>query len=82
MIRGNFVGLGYDGRPHPYDIMDADRQSSAPFYEQLYPFDPKPMEEDRTPPIKKLEKEIVLAPPKLPAIFDHQKCCTGARTGS
>ena len=35
-IQGRFVdGLGYDGRPHPYDIMDADRQSSAPFYSSV-----------------------------------------------
>ena len=31
------------------------------------------MEEDQNSPIKKLEKEIVLAPPKLPAIFADKK---------
>ncbi len=38
-VAGRFaVRLGHDGKPHPYEIMDADGRASAPFFEQLYPY--------------------------------------------
>lgn len=39
LMKGRFaLRLGYDGRPHDFDLMDADPGSSGPFFEQLYPF--------------------------------------------
>lgn len=39
VLRGRFAErLGYDGRPYDFDVMDADREVSAPFFEQMYPF--------------------------------------------
>ena len=58
-IGGRFVKrLGYDNKPHPYEIMNADRQSSAPFYEQLYPFDPQFDIEANNAPYLKFEAPI------------------------
>lgn len=38
-LRGRFATrLAYDGRLHPYDIMDADGDTSQPFFEQMYPY--------------------------------------------
>lgn len=40
LIKGRFAqGLAADGRRHQYDIMDGDPESSAPFFEQMYPYD-------------------------------------------
>lgn len=39
LLRGRFATrLAYDGRRHPYDIMDGDPRASGPFHEQMYPF--------------------------------------------
>ena len=39
LLRGRFASrLAYDGRAHPYDLMDGDTASSGPFHEQMYPF--------------------------------------------
>lgn len=40
MLYGRFASrLGYQGRAHPYEIMDADPTSSAPFFEQMFPYE-------------------------------------------
>ena len=40
LLAGRFaLRLGFDGRPHDYDLMDAHPASSGPFLEQLYPSD-------------------------------------------
>ena len=40
VLTGRFASrLGYRGRAHPYEIMDADPSSSAPFFEQMFPYD-------------------------------------------
>lgn len=39
VLRGRFAErLGADGRPHPFDWMDGDARSSAPFFEQIFPY--------------------------------------------
>lgn len=39
LMEGRFaLRLGYSGRLHPYDVMDGDSQASAPFFEQVFPF--------------------------------------------
>lgn len=39
VLRGRFASrLGYDGRRHDYELMEGDPQSSAPFFEQIYPY--------------------------------------------
>ena len=30
--------LGFNSQPHPYEIMDADEDSSGPFFEQMFPY--------------------------------------------
>ena len=63
-LQGRFVdGLGFDGHPHPFEIMDADREGSAPFYEQIYQFTPKLRDEKRNSPIQRLEHPIPLQIP-------------------
>ena len=40
LLAGRFAArLGYQGRPHPYEVMDADPTSSAPFFEQMFPYE-------------------------------------------
>ena len=31
--------LAFDGKRHPFDIMDGDPESSGPFFEQMFPYD-------------------------------------------
>lgn len=39
LMEGRFaLRLGFSGRLHPYDVMDGDSQASAPFFEQVFPF--------------------------------------------
>ena len=39
LLKGRFaLNLGVNGKSHPYEIMDANPQSSGPFFEQLYPY--------------------------------------------
>ncbi len=39
VLAGRFASrMGFDGRAWDYELMDADPQSSGPFFEQLYPF--------------------------------------------
>ncbi|MFH1467669.1 MAG: hypothetical protein ABIO70_25005 [Pseudomonadota bacterium] len=39
VLAGRFaLKLGYSGKPHPYNLMDATPASSAPFFEQMYPY--------------------------------------------
>jgi hypothetical protein len=38
-LAGRFAErLGYDGRQHDFDLMDADPDTSGPFFEQLFPY--------------------------------------------
>jgi len=40
LVKGRFATrLAYDGKRHPFDLMDGDPQSSGPFFEQMYPYD-------------------------------------------
>jgi len=49
ILRGRFATrLAYDGRRHSYDIMDGDKDSSGPFFEQMYPYQ-RGMEGDNKP---------------------------------
>ncbi|HMV65559.1 MAG TPA: hypothetical protein PKA64_01820 [Myxococcota bacterium] len=39
LLRGRFAErMAADGKRHPYDIMDADPEASAPLFEQMYPY--------------------------------------------
>jgi len=39
LMKGRFaLRLGFNGRQHPYDVMDASAASSGPFFEQMVPF--------------------------------------------
>ncbi len=38
-LTGRFaLRLGHNGRPFPHELMDGDARSSAPFFEQMYPY--------------------------------------------
>lgn len=54
LLRGRFAErLGYDGRPHDYELMDADPDSAGPFFEQLYPYRRgRELEEGDTVPLR------------------------------
>ena len=39
LLSGRFaLRLGFDGRLHDYDLMDADQRPSGPFFEQMFPY--------------------------------------------
>ena len=45
LLAGRFAErLAYDGRPHDYDLMDADPLSSGPFFEQFFPYERSSLE--------------------------------------
>jgi hypothetical protein len=40
LIDGRFAErLGFNGRAHPYELMDGNPRGSGPFFEQVYPFE-------------------------------------------
>ncbi len=40
-LTGRFASrLGYDGKPFPFEIMDARVEDSSPFFEQMFPYNP------------------------------------------
>ena len=39
LLKGRFAErLGFNNQPHPFEIMDADEESSGPFFEQIFPY--------------------------------------------
>jgi|GEM_PF-3382602 len=62
LMKGRFaVRLGFDGRLHSFDLMDASPESSGPFFEQMFPFTGAMESEDpRIRPLLHLS-----APPQL-----------------
>lgn len=41
ILTGRFATrLAYDGKRHNYELMDGDKDSSGPFFEQMYPYEP------------------------------------------
>lgn len=69
VLDGRFaLRLGFEGRPHDYDLMAGDPVHSSPFFEQLYPWEghiaagePRPLQPfdpDRAEPAELLELEL------------------------
>ncbi len=66
ILRGRFATrLAYDGRRHNYDIMDGDKDSSGPFFEQMYPYT-RGMESENKPLGSFIVKNSLKAPDVTP----------------
>lgn len=85
LLKGRFAErLGFNSQPHPYEIMDADEDSSGPFFEQMFPFNTARRSDrlDRVRPLARFQdperinngakiEDLDLDPHQIPVFLDQ-----------